>query len=291
MRYDIRLTLGCSYGAMSDHARMVARILPSSVPGRQTVLSRLLSVYPGPSECRHTTDFFGNTMTVLAFHSPIDQVELTLSASAERLATPPGLDLSPDLSGLAVEVAAHRSLGPLAPLHYLGASPRIPPEPTIASFARDLTGNGMTTLQTVTAVGEALHREMRFEAGATDVDTPPAEAFGNRHGVCQDFAQVMISALRSLGIPAGYVSGFLRTVPPPGQTRLEGADAMHAWVSAWCGAELGWIEYDPTNACIVGLDHIVVAYGRDYSDVSPVKGALRTSGGQNCHHTVDVTPL
>lgn len=291
MRYDIRLTLGCSYGAPSDHARMVARILPSSIPGRQTVVSRLLGVLPRPSECRETTDFFGNAMTVMAFHAPIEQVELTLTAQVEQLPPRPGLDLSPDLPGLAAEIGAQRSLGPTSPLHHVGPSTRIMADPAIAAFARDMARPGMTALQVVTAVGEALHAHMRFDTGATDVDTPPSEAFANRHGVCQDFSQVMIAALRSLGIPAGYVSGFLRTVPPEGQPRLEGADAMHAWVSAWCGTELGWIEYDPTNACLVGADHVVVARGRDYSDASPIKGALRTSGGQHCHHEVDVIPL
>jgi transglutaminase-like putative cysteine protease len=102
---------------------------------------------------------------------------------------------------------------------------------------------------------------------------------------------IMILALQALGIPAGYVSGFLRTLPPPGGVRLEGVDAMHAWVRAWCGSAQGWIEYDPTNACAVGQDHIVVAYGRDYADVSPVRGVLRTTGDQVSVQRVDVIPL
>ena len=101
----------------------------------------------------------------------------------------------------------------------------------------------------------------------------------------------MIAALRSVGIPAGYVSGFLRTTPPPGQQRLSGADAMHAWVRAWCGPDTGWIEYDPTNAVAAGVDHIVVAYGRDYSDVSPVKGILKAATDQQSRQAVDVIPL
>ena len=149
----------------------------------------------------------------------------------------------------------------------------------------------MTTLDAVRTICHALHSEMRFDSKATDVDTSPAEAFANRHGVCQDFSHVMIAALRAIGIPARYVSGFLRTIPPKGRPRLEGADAMHAWVSAWCGADTGWIEFDPTNDCTVGTDHITVAYGRDYSDVAPVKGVLRTSGSQTSQHSVDVLPI
>ena len=132
---------------------------------------------------------------------------------------------------------------------------------------------------------------MKFDPKATTVDTPATEAFAKRHGVCQDFSHIMIACLRGIGIPAGYVSGFLRTLPPPGKPRLEGADAMHAWVRAWCGPEAGWIEFDPTNDKLAGEDHIVVAYGRDYSDVSPIKGTMRISGGQKSKQAVDVIPL
>ncbi len=291
MRYEIRLSIGNHYGAPSDHARTLVRLLPSDLPGRQIVSSRLLSVDPAPSERYETVDFFGNASTVLVFHAPIDRIDLTLRARVERLLQPAILDLSPDLAGLAAELAAYRSLGPGAPHHYTGPSPRIAPDPAIADFARSVVPPGATALQTVETLGRALHAQMRFDAEATDVDTTPSEAFANRHGVCQDFSHVMIAGLRGLGVPAGYVSGFLRTVPPPGQPRLEGADAMHAWVSAWCGAENGWVEYDPTNACTVNQDHITVACGRDYSDVSPVRGTLRTSGEQDSHQKVDVVPL
>lgn len=291
MRYDIRLTIGYRYGAPSDHARTLVRLLPSDRPGQQVVTSRLLTVEPRPSERRETTDFFGNAMTVLSFHDPIDSIDVTLRARAERLVPAASLDLSPDLGGLAQEIADYRSLDPASPHHYLGASNRVAPDDAISDFARAIAEPGLTAMQLVETLGRALHAEMRFDAEATDVHTPPAEAFANRHGVCQDFSHVMIAGLRALGVPAGYVSGFLRTLPPPGQPRLEGADAMHAWVSAWCGSEVGWIEYDPTNACSVGLDHVSVAHGRDYSDVAPVKGVLRTSGDQESHHAVDVEPI
>jgi transglutaminase-like putative cysteine protease len=122
------------------------------------------------------------------------------------------------------------------------------------------------------------------------VDTPATEAFAKQRGVCQDFSHIMIACLRGIGIPAGYVSGFLRTLPPPGKPKLEGADAMHAWVHAWCGDAAGWVEFDPTNDCFVGADHIVVARGRDYSDVAPIKGAMRIAGDQKSRQAVDVIP-
>jgi transglutaminase-like putative cysteine protease len=114
------------------------------------------------------------------------------------------------------------------------------------------------------------------------------EVFARKRGVCQDFAHLMISGLRALGVPAAYVSGYLRTVPPPGQARLEGADAMHAWVAIWCGADAGWIGFDPTNGIMAGNSHVIVAIGRDYSDVSPIDGVVVTSGDQYMRVAVDV---
>jgi transglutaminase-like putative cysteine protease len=148
----------------------------------------------------------------------------------------------------------------------------------------------MNVAEAALAVGRALHRHMRFAPDATDVTTPAQDAFARRAGVCQDFSHILIACLRGIGIPAGYVSGFLRTLPPPGQPRLEGADAMHAWVRVWCGGACGWIEFDPTNDMLAGADHVVVARGRDYSDVAPIKGALRLSGGQTSQLTVDMAP-
>jgi transglutaminase-like putative cysteine protease len=141
------------------------------------------------------------------------------------------------------------------------------------------------------AIGEALHRDMVFDSKATTVDTSPEEAFAGKRGVCQDFAHIMIACLRGVGMPAGYVSGFLRTIPPKGKPRLSGADAMHAWVRGWCGAETGWVEFDPTNNLLVQNDHVVIGRGRDYSDVAPVKGVMRTAGSQTSEQAVDVIPL
>jgi transglutaminase-like putative cysteine protease len=134
----------------------------------------------------------------------------------------------------------------------------------------------------------AIHRDFTYDREATKVDTSPVEAFNLKRGVCQDFVHVMIAGLRGVGIPAAYVSGFLRTIPPQGKPRLEGADAMHAWVRAWCGVHAGWIEFDPTNAMIAGADHITIGHGRDYSDISPIVGVLRTSGGHETKQSVDV---
>lgn len=290
MLYDIKLVIDYSYHSASDHVRNVLRLLPSDGPN-QRVLSRMLTIAPAPDERRDSVDFFGNDMTLIAWHEPIDQITLRLRAKAERLPLRKAPDTSPDLQGLAAEIADVQDLGPLSPQHFLPPSPLITPNADMIAYARAHLAEEQTCLALVKTLGHALFKEMKYDAEATDVNTPIAEAFENRHGVCQDFAQIMIACLRSLGVPSGYVSGFLRTYPPEGQPRLEGVDAMHAWVSAWCGEELGWVEYDPTNGQFAGEDYITVAHGRDYSDVAPVKGAIRTAGGQDSHQAVDVIPL
>ena len=121
--------------------------------------------------------------------------------------------------------------------------------------------------------------------------TSPIDAFARKRGVCQDFTHVMIAGLRGLGLPALYVSGYIRTIPPPGKPRLEGSDASHAWTSVWCGPGFGWLGLDPTNAIPAGDDHIVVAHGRDYSDVPPVEGLILSSGDHALEVEVDVIPV
>ena len=136
-----------------------------------------------------------------------------------------------------------------------------------------------------------IRTDFTYEPKSTAVSTPLEQAFEQRRGVCQDFAHIMIAGLRGLGLPASYVSGYIRTIPPPGKPRLDGADATHAWVSVWCGAELGWIGFDPTNAIDAGNDHIELAIGRDFSDVSPIYGVFLGSGAQELEVDVDVIPV
>jgi transglutaminase-like putative cysteine protease len=289
--YDIGLTIAYEYDHPAVAGRHILRLVPADLPGVQRRITGMLTIDPEPSERRQFVDFFGNAGVEVAFREEHDEILFRVAARVERLAEPPGLDISPDLARLADEILDYRGLDADAPHHFLGPSPRTAPAPEMTAYARAQLAPGMTAVSAVQTIGLALHRDMRFDPEATTVDTPPSEAFARRHGVCQDFAQVMIACLRGVGIPAGYVSGFLRTNPPPGQPRLEGADAMHAWVRAWCGWETGWIEYDPTNAMPAGVDHILVARGRDYGDVAPVKGVLRIAGAQKSEQAVDVVPV
>jgi transglutaminase-like putative cysteine protease len=170
----------------------------------------------------------------------------------------------------------------------VAASPRVPLSRAITAYARQSVERTPTVHAAALDFCLSIHRDFAYDNKATKVDTSPIDAFNLRRGVCQDFVHIMIAGLRGVGIPAGYVSGFLRTIPPEGKPRLEGADAMHAWVRAWCGVHMGWIDFDPTNAMIAGSDHITIGHGRDYADISPIVGVLRTSGSHETKQSVDV---
>jgi transglutaminase-like putative cysteine protease len=291
MLYDIGMTIAYEYDRPAAAGRHILRLMPADLPGLQRRITGVLSISPEPAEQRSMVDFFGNPGVEVVFREAHHEILFRIASRVERLAEPLSFDVSPPLGRLAAEIADTRSLDPQAPHHFLGPSPRVGLSAEITAWTRAQVTQGSTAGEAVEAVGLAIHRDFDFDAEATTVDTPPAEAFARRRGVCQDFAQVMIAGLRGIGIPAGYVSGFLRTNPPPGKARLEGADAMHAWIRAWCGRQAGWMEYDPTNAMRSGTDHIVVAHGRDYGDVAPVKGVLRIAGEQSTEQAVDVIPV
>lgn len=291
MLYDISVQISYAYENAANSSRDVVRLMPLDLPGEQRLIAGNLDVRPDPDERIDRVDFFGNPYAELAFRTPHHEIEFLVKSRVERVAVDPELDISPRLDRLPEEIESVRSVSAEAPHHFLGVSERVALAAETTDYAKKAAGEAASVMQAVRLIGEALHGDMKFDPDATTVDTPMLEAFRARHGVCQDFTHIMIACLRGIGVPAGYVSGFLRTLPPPGEARLEGADAMHAWVRAWCGTEMGWVEYDPTNALSVGTDHIVVARGRDYSDVSPVRGVMRTHGEQESKHAVDVTPV
>ena len=288
--YDIRLTIRYSYLSPAGANRTVLRMCPVST-AEQRLVSGMLSVDPEPDFRADGQDFFGNARTEVAYDGQLSEYAFRFAGRVERNFDPDAFDLSCSLADLARETSDFASIAPGSPHHFLGASPRIRHSPDIAAFARDHLAPGISAFEALTRISGALNSEIAFDPTATDVTTSPVEAFHARRGVCQDISHIMISALREVGIPAGYVSGFLRTEPPEGQERLEGADAMHAWVRAWCGSEMGWVEMDPTNDMRVGEDHVTVAIGRDYADVAPVKGSLRAAGAHVPSHSVDVVPV
>lgn len=291
MLYDLSLHMAYVYDVPASGARHVIRLLPLSLPDRQRLIAGSVTVTPHADEKVSFIDFFGQQATSVFLRTPHERLDIRMQARVMVETPPITADLSPRLDGLKDELANVLSVAPASPHHLTGPSPRLPEDTQIAAYAREGVKPEQTVREIAMALCSRIHRDFKYDPEATTVDTTPREAFELKSGVCQDFSHVMIIALRSLGIPAGYVSGFLRTIPPPGKERLEGADAMHAWVRAWCGETTGYIELDPTNDIAAGSDHIVVAYGRDYSDIAPVIGVLKTYGSHQTEQSVDVVPL
>ncbi|WP_172292225.1 transglutaminase family protein [Pseudoruegeria sp. HB172150] len=288
MLYDVSLTITYEYDTAADAGRHVLRIVPADLPGEQRVIASSLSIKPEPTERITRRDFFDNACVEIAYDAPLTETEFRVTARVERFEPVPVFDVSPSLEGLYQELANLGAIDNTAPHHFRFSSERVGHHPEIVAWARETTAGARTAYAAAQAICDAVHRDLTFDPEATMVDTAVDEAWKLKRGVCQDFTHISIAALRGLGIPAGYVSGYLRTIPPEGEPKLEGADAMHAWVRAWCGSDMGWMEFDPTNAMPAGLDHIVVARGRDYFDLAPVKGAMRTAGSQKTKQAVDV---
>jgi transglutaminase-like putative cysteine protease len=289
--YDLTLHMGYAYDTPASGARHIMRLMPLSLPNRQRLVAGSISISPQPDEQSHFVDFFEHPATSFLLRSPHETLDIRMQARVQVESQVISADFSPLLADLPDEVSGIWSLNSESPHHFLGDSPRLGETKVIAEYAKTCLQPSLTVMQIAYALCARINKDFTYDPEATTVDTTPAEAFKLKRGVCQDFTHIMIVALRSLGIPAGYVSGFLRTIPPPGKERLEGADAMHAWVRIWCGETAGWIELDPTNNIPAGTDHIVVAYGRDYSDVAPVIGVLKSYGGQRSVQAVDVIPL
>ena len=288
MIYDIRHVTTYAYESPVSFARCSLRLEPRDGGGQQ-LLSHAIEIRPRPSERASRRDFFGTLTESIVIetahrHLRIDsRSRVSVSRRAPGRTTPsPAWETIRDLAFEAT------SLGPSSPIGYVFASALVPVQQPVTAYAAASFPPGMGALVGAVDLMHRIRSEFRYDPKATVISTPLYEVFENRHGVCQDFAHVMIAGLRGLGLPAAYVSGYLRTIPSPGRPRLQGADATHAWVSLWCGDELGWIGFDPTNDLLVENDHIVLGVGRDFSDVSPVDGIIVGSRKQKLGVAVDV---
>jgi transglutaminase-like putative cysteine protease len=291
MQYDIRLSIHYEYDYPVSGGRHLVRVLPLNLAGVQRVVAASLAVTPTPAERSDFGDFFRNHVTSIAVRKAHDELDVRMSARVAVNRPALSLDVSPRVADLAGEIAAVWSLDPASPHHFVTSSDHAGIDPEVTAYAAKSLGEHRSVEALAEDLCNRVNADFAYDTEATTVATRAAAAFQLKRGVCQDFSHIMIAGLRGLGIPAGYVSGFLRTIPPPGKERLEGADAMHAWAKVWCGRQTGWLELDPTNGMAASSDHITVGYGRDYSDVAPIVGVLKTTGGQAGEQSVDVVPV
>lgn len=244
-----------------------------------------LSIDPAPGERAERVDYFGNPATQILIAAPHPELRV-LARTTVSVAPREREALARPRSAWEAARGDARSHA----VGYVHESPHVETWRELAQFAARSFPAGRAALEGASDLAHRIHAEFEFDRKATSVSTPLREVMKKRRGVCQDFAHLMIGALRALGLGARYVSGYLLTEPPPGRPRLVGADASHAWVSVYCGTAAGWIDLDPTNDCVVDDEHVTLGWGRDFSDVTPMRGVILGSGEQELEVRVTVTP-
>ncbi|HEX6985632.1 MAG TPA: transglutaminase family protein [Planctomycetaceae bacterium] len=291
MRYRITHRTSYRHSETVPLCQNVLWLTPRKDGGQRRESFRL-DVTPVPSSRGARIDYFGNEVTYFTIDAgyrsldivAVSEVRVTPRGEPDRFPdSPPWEQVADGLCG---------DLGPagIAACQFRFDSPCAAASDELADYARQSFTPGRPTAEAARELTSRIHADFAYEPGATTVQTSVAEAFSLRRGVCQDFAHVGIACLRSLGLAARYVSGYLRTVPPPGQPRLVGADASHAWLAVYCGPA-GWIDLDPTNDAVPSTDHVTLAWGRDYGDVTPVRGLFIGGGRHEMEVSVDVAPI
>lgn len=290
MIYQLRHLTTYLYEKPVTFARCALRLTPRADLDQQ-ILDSDLAITPRPTRLEEHVGQFGERVVTATIETPHRSLKILARSHVDvnRPAQPQPL-AGPAWETVRNDAFASRSLDLASPVHFLYPTPMTAIQPPITAFMAESFTPGRPVLEAAFEVAHRIKSQFAYDPTSTEVSTPAIEAFNARHGVCQDFAHIMISGLRGLGLPVAYVSGYLRTNPAPGKPRLEGADATHAWVTLWCGQRLGWVGFDPTNALVVAGDHIVLAVGRDYADVAPIGGVVLGPGDQTIKVAVDVIP-
>jgi transglutaminase-like putative cysteine protease len=290
VRYEIHHKSTYTYDESVSIGHHLARLAPREML-HQHCEWHGVDVEPEPMSLAGHRDYYGNQCLFFALHGA--HKTLTVTAHSFVVVNAPVLAPAaetPPWEALREAVRGDLLTPDVAAGEYTFASSMVKPAQQFADYALQSFTPGLPVLEGAIHLNERIFRDFKFDPAATDVATPVNEAFEKRRGVCQDFAHILIACIRSLGIPARYVSGYLETLPPPGKPKLVGADASHAWVSVWCGPVHQWQDLDPTNRCRPQDRHITVAFGRDFADVSPLRGVVYGSGEQSLKVSVDVTP-
>ena len=286
MMYWVRHITSYAYDQPVDLAAHLLHLKPRALPGQKVIHARI-RCQPAPDHATETHDHFGNAATRIFIAAPHQHFEVTAEALVEVNFAPPP---PPETTQPWDMVADQAQRGRDEATEYLHPSAHAPALAEAADFARPCFPPGRPVLAALLHLNERIATEFRFQAGVTSISTPVEEVLRLRRGVCQDFTHLMIAALRSLGLPARYMSGYIRTRPLPGQERRRGADQSHAWVGAWLGERDGWVGLDPTNGIIVRDEHVVIAWGRDFADISPLRGVILGGGAHHLSVSVDLEP-
>jgi len=270
-----------------NQVMMIPRELPR-VKCRETKVQ----IQPTPGLSSSHVDYYGNPVHTFSIEAQHRELTVIVSSDVEVTETsfPPAERTEPwEWVRDAISSGTNPNWFSVCEFRY--PSSMVPTGEKFAQYAQQSFYPNRPILEAGLDLTKRIHRDFKYDVHATRVDTTADEAFGLRAGVCQDFAQIEIACLRSIGLAARYVSGYLRTLPPPGKTRLVGADQSHAWVSLYAGQWLGWIDLDPTNACMVATDHVPISVGRDYGDVAPMRGVVLGGGSTSLTVCVDVVPI
>ena len=288
--YDIVHTTDYDYRGAVSVSHHFLRLEPRET-SRQRCIAHEFRILPEPSVLSPHGDYFGNRAHFVAVERPHCSLSIT---SRSRVAVSPAFlpDISetPAWESVRSRCRVDRTRATLEALEYSHASPLVPTSPVFSDYTAPSFTSSRPIIDALSDLMTRILADFRFDPTATTVSTPLEEFFKTRRGVCQDFAHFLIACLRSIGLPARYVSGYLETDPPPGMPKLRGVDASHAWVSLYCPG-IGWIDADPTNNCFPSLRHISIGWGRDYADISPVRGVLIGGTDQILKVSVDVTAV
>ncbi|MDB5300850.1 MAG: transglutaminase domain protein [Phycisphaerales bacterium] len=290
MKYKVTHTTQYYYGEPVPLCHNVVHLKPRDTE-RQTCLSHAIGVSPSPTTMRERFDFFGNPVEWFSVQEPHDTLKIVASSLVQVKSFEPPTGLWwPAWDEVARMLSGRRDPALLDARQFTFDSTFVPIDAELAEYAAPSFAPGRPMLDCVVELTHRIYEEFKFDSGVTTIGTPVLDVLHHRHGVCQDFAHLQIGCLRSLGLAARYVSGYLVTRPPAGRPRLVGADTSHAWVAAYF-PDFGWIDFDPTNGLIPTVGHITLGWARDYDDISPVRGVV--VGGR--HHSlgvsVDVEPI
>ena len=290
MNYKITHSTTYSYSESVPICHNEVHLTPRE-SARQNCSYHRIAIRPHPLATDRRLDYFGNQVTFFT----IEEGHHRLSVTARSKVQVHPLDLPPAESSPAWETVRDRLPGDLSPAgletyQFAFKSPRVPISADLERYAVPSFPAKRPLIEALLDLTDRIHSDFEYDPTATTVTTPIDEVLRKRKGVCQDFAHLQIACVRSLGLAARYVSGYLLTAPPPGKERLIGADASHAWLSVFC-PEIGWVDFDPTNNSISGTEHITLAWGRDYSDVCPIKGVFVGGGRHDVSVSVDVAAV